>query len=155
MARMITTKAAFLGAPLLLSGCVTAIPEPARIVIEIPGKSVQISEPLVEKNAKMEKKSHAILNISVSGNTIEARLSVIRPDDSLDRVILDPDVTFFYQNDSGKWEAVPGCLQTPSCDFSSLMGGKERLIFKASYAAAHGNFAHTSSEIAAWGRVPE
>ncbi|MEW6035280.1 MAG: hypothetical protein AB1529_01590 [Candidatus Micrarchaeota archaeon] len=104
-----------------LSSCVTALEKPASpLVITIPhgaDASPLVEIPVARKAAPLKA---TVLSYSQYGPLVEARLSVIGPDNSLERIILDPKVTFYYLHPavtgaSGEWTAIPGCRNVPEC----------------------------------------
>ena len=114
-----------------------APPDIAEVFIEPPSSNAAggIAAPS-RRPGQAEETCSAILALSYfSGDsmpgsgTIAARLSVIRPDGSLDRVILDPRVDFQYSPEGsspGTWAPIPGCTGVPECNpWGIIASGRE------------------------------
>jgi hypothetical protein len=123
--------------PMLFPGCegIRQDAKPTVVVIDIP-KSV---EPLTDGTPKKEGPSQArkttVLNISpYDDKVLEARLSVISLDNTLDRILLDPKVTFIMRSGES-WDAIPGCIEVSSCEIppQAKTGKPAPVIFKAYY----------------------
>jgi hypothetical protein len=107
-----------------LVSCAGAHEKPAPpVVINIPaapGTPAPLVEDAGTRRTTPQKKATS-LSYSQYGPLVEARLSVIAPDDSLERIILDPQVTFYYLRQPagggspGTWATIPGCKAVPEC----------------------------------------
>ena len=131
-----------------LAGCAGMHDEakaPHLIVLQIPkATSAPNYEPLAEnakgmkggRKAEPQKKQATFLTIfSPDDNILQACLSVIQSDNSLDRVILDPKVTFYHRASSSSWESIPGCVAVPTCDIPARM---KPMTFKADFSPESG-----------------
>ncbi len=138
-------KASIISMPLLFHGCSGANANQPPVVV-IPQARPAFPDPehdtLPASKDTVQARSATALNISSPDDKhLEARLSVIRPDNSLDRVILDPKVTFYYQTSASKWEQIPGCISVSTCGIPSIAGrGKTAsMIFEAAYQSESGS----------------
>jgi hypothetical protein len=153
---MRAVRAAALAAPLVLVDCGGAPHSEPRaapvVVVEIP-RPEAAAEPAQRESAlgneaggrrcrnglAPQQMISTALNLSYypnfNGNmVVEARLSVIRPDDTLEKVILDPKVTFYYRDSSGRFYAIPRCKAVFSCDVSRVVKGHGITEIMASFA---------------------
>jgi hypothetical protein len=132
-------KVAALAAPMVLVECGGSgrngahAPAQPIVVVEVPAAPAQPKggeNPEHEKREKPAREAHkaTVLNASIiPGCAIEARLSVIRPDNTLEKVVLDPKADFFYTGADASM--FPGsmvlmCSETPECDVSNFITGK-------------------------------
>lgn len=128
--------------PALMPGCSGAkstAPHPVVIDIPRPAFPAPVSEkPMAKGQAHARTRLQTVLNVSsYDDKTLEARLSVMRPDNSLERVILDPKVTFYSLAPSG-WEAIPGCSGVVECPIPApaLAAKDGKFQFKAAFKPA-------------------
>ncbi len=81
--------------------------------------------------------NNTALNLSYFPNgadlMLEARLSVIRPDGSLDRVILDPEVEFSYADSSGAFRRIAGCAISDHCNAGAAVPAGGPVCVRASF----------------------
>ncbi len=119
-----------------LSSCGAAHEKPVSpVVINIPaapGAPSPLVEDIGTRRTAPQKKATS-LSYSQYGPLVEARLSVIRPDNSLERIILDPKVTFYYLDPavtgaSGEWTAIPGCRNVPECVIPAPLTRKDLAV---------------------------
>lgn len=109
-------------------------PKPIHSVIVETPQSVS-SEPLKVQPAadpQLAKNSTYLTVSSHDDKVLEARLSVILPDDSLDRVILDPQATFYRLDERYVWNELPGCSSVSECSIPPHKKGAT-MSFMATY----------------------
>lgn len=126
-------KAIAVAAPMVLLECHSGIQAPAPVpvtVVTIGPQPAFDSAHIAGRPAAMpsantrsaEKAQRTELDVQYyEGCVLRARLSVIRPDGSLDRIILDPKVNFDIES-PGSGMKVAVCRGSEECDVSKLAG---------------------------------
>lgn len=132
-------KAIAIAAPMVLLECHSGTPNPANardapitvVNIEAPAQEAKASAKGQDDGAYLRRKpdmaqeSRALrteLNVDFyDGCVLRARLSVVNPDGSLDRIILDPKVDFSLEGANSSIR-IPVCSQTDECNVSLLAG---------------------------------
>jgi len=135
-------KAALLAAPFLLAGCASDMPmRPSPAVVTISEAKSGYAAPWEAEAGPKRAPSKAlstVLNVNgYQGELLVANLSVVLPDNSLDRIIVDPIVTFSSLNSSGAWEFIPGCIRVSTCVVGPDSGRKA--VYRAEFTSETGS----------------